>query len=109
MQLKPVTKAEWIAALRSGDYSQTKGNLFKNGSYCCLGVLCHLGGAPDEVMTNTGTILNTDRQSTNGGAAYNLYNSIGLGNNIHTVFEMNDSGRTFPEIADWIEENLPDA
>ena len=35
-------KAKWIAALRSGKYSQTHGSLYMNSGYCCLGVLCEL-------------------------------------------------------------------
>lgn len=39
-------KAQWVAALRSGEYQQGKGLLhtISNGehSYCCLGVLCDL-------------------------------------------------------------------
>src|ERR1044071_1366611 len=44
-------KAEWVAALRSGDYVQGNGRLrFYDGrkdqeSYCCLGVLCVLAQA----------------------------------------------------------------
>lgn len=37
-------KAEWVAALRSGDYPQGAGMLRSATSdgYCCLGVLCEL-------------------------------------------------------------------
>lgn len=35
-------KAEWIAALRSGEYPQDKGMLHGDIGYCCLGVLCDL-------------------------------------------------------------------
>jgi hypothetical protein len=35
-------KEKWVTALRSGEYSQTKGTLRDNDSYCCLGVLCDL-------------------------------------------------------------------
>jgi hypothetical protein len=39
-------KAQWVAALRSGDYSQGTGVLHRkvNGEhkYCCLGVLCDI-------------------------------------------------------------------
>lgn len=37
-------KQKWIAALRSGDYKQTREQLRRNGenSYCCLGVLTDL-------------------------------------------------------------------
>ena len=41
-------KADWLTALRSGEYRQGKGSLKSQGmqgdglSYCCLGVLCEL-------------------------------------------------------------------
>lgn len=38
----PEIKADWLAALRSGEYSQTKGALKDGIGYCCLGVLCDL-------------------------------------------------------------------
>jgi len=37
--LDPDIKAEWIADLRSGNYSQTKGYLANSEGHCCLGVL----------------------------------------------------------------------
>lgn len=45
-QIKRNRKA-WLEALRSGSYKQTKGKLkSRNGSYCCLGVLCEVAGVP---------------------------------------------------------------
>lgn len=45
-KLKKRVKAQWLAALRSGDYGQGRGALRKraaNGDkFCCLGVLCEL-------------------------------------------------------------------
>lgn len=35
-------KAKWIAALTSGEYTQGKDYLNRNGKFCCLGVLCDL-------------------------------------------------------------------
>lgn len=35
-------RAKWVAALRSGEYSQTKGMLTDGAGYCCLGVACEL-------------------------------------------------------------------
>lgn len=40
--MKPKVKAQWVAALRSGDYTQTQGRLRRDGGFCCLGVLCDL-------------------------------------------------------------------
>ena len=35
-------KDKWVAALRSGDYQQTKEFLQDSDGFCCLGVLCDL-------------------------------------------------------------------
>lgn len=42
-KMRPKVKKEWIAALRSGDYRQGRGQLrSEDNSFCCLGVLCNL-------------------------------------------------------------------
>lgn len=38
--MKPKIKAKWVAALRSGEYRQWRGDLRGYGGFCCLGVLC---------------------------------------------------------------------
>jgi hypothetical protein len=49
-------KAEWVAALRSGEYRKGVGRLARidldDGvtSYCCLGVLCEISPAVEQVM-----------------------------------------------------------
>lgn len=35
-------KQQWVKALRSGKYEQTKGTLRDEVGFCCLGVLCDL-------------------------------------------------------------------
>lgn len=40
--MNPDVKQKWIAALRSGDYKQTREQLRRKNSYCCLGVLTDL-------------------------------------------------------------------
>jgi hypothetical protein len=40
--MNPDVKQKWIAALRSGDYKQTREQLRRRNSYCCLGVLTDL-------------------------------------------------------------------
>ena len=44
-------RGEWVAALRSGEYRQTRGALrkakeggYERDGYCCLGVLCQISG-----------------------------------------------------------------
>ncbi len=45
-KMNPEVKAEWIEALRSGEYKKGMGRLrgadSPNDYYCCLGVLCEL-------------------------------------------------------------------
>lgn len=47
-------KAEWLTALRSGDYAQGNGRLRTAGDrFCCLGVLCDIAekrGIVDSVL-----------------------------------------------------------
>ena len=41
--MKPEIQAEWVAALRSGEYKQGTGVLRSEANeFCCLGVLCDL-------------------------------------------------------------------
>lgn len=40
-------KTLWIAALRSGEYTQGRGRLREGNSRCCLGVLCDLHAKAD--------------------------------------------------------------
>lgn len=44
MPMNPEIKAEWLAALRSGEFKQAQGVLQvrDTNAYCCLGVLCRI-------------------------------------------------------------------
>ena len=113
--MNPELKSRWTARLRSGEYLQGKGALRKRGEeqdfFCCLGVLC-------EIAVEDGK-AHLSKQPEVGGWNYN-YNEEGglLPIELHTwsgiclddrqeLMDMNDSrGKAFPEIADWIDENL---
>jgi hypothetical protein len=91
-------KAKWVEALRSGDYRQGRTFLYhpKDESYCCLGVLCVLHGDRLDKLSYTCTTNITwfDTGFDEKMASY-------LGDT------MNDfEGKSFAEIADFIEENL---
>lgn len=49
---------KWVAALRSGEYEQTKGALRRDGGdsgrvgYCCLGVACDVSGLGEWVQAS---------------------------------------------------------
>ena len=90
---------EWVRALRSGEYEQGRGRLRKgNGEdakYCCLGVLGVVCGSPDiELLHDVMTHIN---------ATTELLTSLRM-----RLIDMNDRDlMSFPEIADWIEANVP--
>lgn len=83
---------EWVAALRSGKYKQTTGALFRGEACCCLGVLCRVAGVESLAVPAMTDIW--ERRP---------YKRIG-----YDLVGMNDNERrSFAEIADWIEANLP--
>lgn len=92
-------KADWTAALRSGEYKQGRRRFRIESAggvkHCCLGVLCEVAGAPIEQ-----------------GPSNDNYEFVGraLGAvNPADLWRMNDTqGKSFSEIADWIDTNIPE-
>lgn len=107
-------KAEWIAALRSGDYKQGK-SFLKNddGTFCCLGVLCDImepdafafsevdddGFGYDLTHPMADSTLEFIHGDFDGQTGLNFFMQEDLATK-------NDNGKTFVEIAAYIEENL---
>jgi hypothetical protein len=100
--VNPELKAKWVEALRSGKYQQARGKLRKGEKFCCLGVLCDLVDSskwsrsrwdgelrlpPNPLIVELGITTQFSYYSTE-------------------LSNMNDKGKTFPEIADYIEANL---
>ncbi len=120
--MKKEIKNKWTAALRSGEYEQTTGYLcdVKNG-WCCLGVLMDV--VEEESFVDSPeyegfkAIKSTkidlwERTEEDYYDVNELSNEVikkyGLDGYDDELMEMNDNlGKTFPEIADWIEENIP--
>lgn len=113
-------KEKWVTALRSGQYPQGRELLrFSNpetnrDEFCCLGVLC-------ELAVQEGVIAHprTGDVDDDGVWHYGLEPYTGTGSPPPAVRKwsgltryaqlvtLNDQdGKTFPEIADWIEANL---
>jgi hypothetical protein len=119
---------KWINALRRGEYAQIKRTLKSFSGFCCLGVLCDI----HRKETGKG---NWDFQSSNGEICYNIdardYTAFlpkevcewaGIKEedprvllsdeenpaekNMSSLSSLNDSGTSFSEIADIIEENI---
>lgn len=82
-------KAKWIKALRSRKFKQGQQLLHHEGSneYCCLGVLCAVAGKPLDAESYTWLTAVTKDYGP--------------------FVKMNDDdGKSFKEIASYIEQNL---
>jgi hypothetical protein len=85
---------KWLAALRSGEYAQGKSAMFRNGSYCCLGVACEVAGIPMNSYMEVAKWIGVMSDETCYAGAYEFV-------------RMNDElGNTFSEIADHVERKL---
>lgn len=103
--MNQTVKKKWVEALRSDRYDQTRGYLKYGSCFCVLGVLC------DIVDPNGWKPYNRDSQSWRGEAGVipsKLCSAIHLkGKDAGRLMQMNDGeGKTFKELADYIENNL---
>jgi hypothetical protein len=100
-----VTREQWVAALRSGDFKQAKGELYddKVQGYCCLGVLGELAGGVKDPMQCGGMTFEVEFSS--GYIPSELGGMVGITvTDQRKLAGLNDSGRyTFDEIADFVE------
>lgn len=102
----------WIEALRSGKYRQAKEALRrKNGSMCCLGVLCELMGV--EWTTDGGRegklLPKGTRDHTAPSEAMEFVGLVSQTGNFDggNLADLNDSGKRFKAIASIIENEPP--
>lgn len=126
--MNPEVKQLWLAALRSGEYTQGRNALAKYDyevgemTFCCLGVLC-------EVARRSGVDVQSDDLLTEDHEHFNLYNGdmelpppivvawAGLEDRCATytweyggvagtttLAEQNDKGASFIRIANTIEK-----
>lgn len=118
--MKAEYKGPWLKALRSGRYEQALGELRMvppnddKPKHCCLGVLAEINDllkADTEAgyeralcLTPTGRLANT---SGDGLLVPSVLKLVGLTKPQQAdLAEMNDNGKDFCEIANYIEENL---
>lgn len=96
-------KAKWVAALRSGEYKQISGQLRNAAGHCCLGVLCDISGAGG--WSDNNYIAADDERS--GSLPFGVLDLTDISfADERRLADMNDSGATFAEIADYIEKSL---
>ena len=106
--MKRAIKQKWIAALRGGLFKQGKGRL-RNGENecCCLGVLCDI--VDPKGWSNFKAEFNEyDYRNRWSYPPPVFLNHVGLTDvQIGELGKLNDDeGRSFIEIADYIEKNL---
>jgi hypothetical protein len=119
--MNPEIKAQWVAALRSGDYQQGKGALhqYSTGNpdlFCCLGVLCHLAAEAGvvqshltgrgEVQYDHAALILPPSVSEWAGLGGNLSPQVPLNGDMISLANLNDAGVSFETIANRIEEHL---
>ena len=92
-------KRKWCAALRGGTYTQTR----TSRAGCCSAD--HMGCALDVLADIQPGLYITHTQFPGHWLAYRAIAALGIPAEV--VYTMNDlEGKSFAEIADWIEENL---
>ena len=115
----PLTTAEarrlWVEALRSGEYKQGDGRLKYDNKLCVLGIACDL------YAKNTGQgrweddsfYVSSDDYGYEGCVPSEVMDWLGLRDEDggtydgEALYELNDDGVSFPELADIIESNPP--
>ena len=100
---------EWVEALRSGNYKQTKetlkGELPEGGvGYCCLGVLAEIMGYELEVEPYVGDKENTLYNREGPKHIYEKFEYDMEGGFVDLLTNYNDEVMSFEEIADIIEK-----
>lgn len=101
--MKQPFKQEWIEALRSGKYKQGVKYLRYNEEFCCLGVLCDLVAPTAWQKHDCWDFYYND--GIEGYLPPSVIDKVGLfSNQENKLAVMNDNGKTFEEIADYIEK-----
>lgn len=95
---RELTKEEcraWITTLRSGEYKQGRSWLhsFQSNSFCCLGVLCEVVS----YKSWSASVIKSKSTTDHDLLVEKLQTHLA---------QMNDEGKSFKEIADYIETNI---
>lgn len=101
---------QWLDALRSGKYKQGRDCLRStDDEFCCLGVACDLL-APNAWELRDYTYMESEWRHLDGNVHHlplDLVNRFGF--SVHFCYALefrNDEGKTFAEIADYIEKHI---
>lgn len=112
--MNPQLKQSWIAALRSGHYAQGRGLLRERAltgvRFCAMGVLFDIIATPMQWnrLTRPGSRAGTIDEVA-GYMPAEIRGEIGMsGLQEALIAGLNDSGKTFEQIADVIEKDFED-
>jgi len=126
-KMNPEVKKKWLTALRSGEYEQTQGRLYRSqptatnsrpAGFCCLGVLCHVaqeeGLVEFEPVQETFDCFENPLDKCGTGLprvvrewAELTYGDVEYKGEKNSLVGLNDAvGLNFEEIADAIEKSL---
>lgn len=110
-KLPKAFKNKWIKALRSGEYKQGENQLHNqfDNTYCCLGVACRImhprkelnSGVISSALSNLKGVKVPEILKGEFDSTYDDYNPL-----VEKLVNMNDGGKSFKVIANWIEKNL---
>lgn len=127
--MNPEVKQKWVDALRSGEYEQGKDWLKTKRGFCCLGVLTDIylkeTGVGEWTSVSPHDPVGISSYSWDDGIGWRFENVVlpnlvrdwaGLSNHMplvdveygepQPIATVNDSGTSFTEIADMIEEQF---
>lgn len=106
--MDPVKKAEWLKALRSGEYQQGMRRLRNiHNKYCCLGVLADICDVSWQRRDRDSPAYYFDESFRIGALPRKMLQDLGLSQAQQgELIRLNDEGNTFTQIADWIEKEL---
>lgn len=125
--MKPEIKEKWIDALRNGTYTQCKGQLKKDSSFCCLGVLTDLYVMEVQgewrIRTRDQHLKPTEKVQLENNACLSdpvkkwaglddnqddpvFFAEVGEVHEYSAITANDDDGKSFAEIADLVEKHL---
>jgi hypothetical protein len=104
-------KAKWVEALRSGKFHQGKGFLKfdeeQGPRHCCLGVLCEIIDPSKFALREYSYYYQCDGMESDITLPLSLQFQTDLSGETCTLLaEKNDHGKSFNNIADYIEHHL---
>lgn len=111
IKMRKRDKDKWLLALRSGIYVQGKGTLHnaKGNTYCCLGVLCHVLDGNVDLDHTLPTYEWLDEHGIQFFGFGNIRKmrdpAVELSKTM-TLSAMNDSGISFQDIAEYLENEI---